>query len=175
LQGHRLFLFRKVGTYAEIVKALNEKAVVTARYISEMVIESFGVEYPVSAKEYPVSERDDNFIRLTLYYDTDRSVYLLPRTKANAKIFDKLMKKAIEDLDENITGIIYNYRYKMRESLRTLCREFSADINKMSSELTSLLTYIEHCHLAESQKLCETRSHYMEIIYQLDHIGLTCI
>lgn len=157
--------------YAAIVGSLNKKAVDTSRYISEIVMESFGVEYPISAKEYPISERDDNFIRLTLYYDTNGLTYLLPRAKANEKIFERLMRKAVDDLDKNKTGIVYNYRYKMQESLRTLCGEFSADIREMNSELTRLLTYIERSQLTENQKLDNTKNHYLEISHQLDCLG----
>jgi len=79
--------------YETIVGSLNKKTADSAQYISEMVKEYFDAEYPISAKESPVSERDDNFIRLTLYRDTSSLIHLLPRAKANAKIFDKLMGK----------------------------------------------------------------------------------
>lgn len=154
--------------YAAIVDSLNKKAADTARYISEMVMESFGVEYPVSIKEYPISERDDNYIRLTLYYDTSSFIFLLPRAKANAKIFDRLMKKAEEDLGKNKTGIVYNYRYKMQESLRALCATFANDIVKMSAELNELLAHVVQGHMVESDELSQTEAKFTMLIQKLD-------
>lgn len=159
------------GGYAAIVGSLNKKAVDTAHYISEMVMEYFNVEYPIDAKEYPVSERDDNYIRLTLVYDTSSLTYLLPRAKANAKIFDRLMKKAKDDLNKNKTGIVYNYRYKMRESLRPLCAEFAADISKMSDELNELLDRVEQGHTTQSEELHQTEVKFVLLMKQLDELS----
>lgn len=158
--------------YAAIVGSLNKKAADTAQYVSEMVMACFGVNYPVSAREYPVSERNDYFIRLShngsLYFDTGSFTHFLPRAKANAKIFERALRQAANDVELNKNNMLYNYRYKIQESLRTLCSEFSDDIAGMNSELTRLLTYIERSHFEENQKLDNTKNRYLEISYQLD-------
>lgn len=159
--------------YISIVGSFNKKALDTARYISEMVMEYFDVKYPVRAKKYPVSERDDNFIRLSLYYNSSSLTYLLPRANANAKIFDRLLKKAESDLDKNKNGILYNYRYKMHESLRTLCAEFALDISQMSDELNELLAHVEQGHRVKSEELHLTKERFTLLMRRLDGLSET--
>lgn len=156
--------------YSNIVNALNKKATDTARYISEMVKESFGIEYPLNAKEYSVSERDDNFIRLTLHLDTSIWAYLLPKAVANARIFDRLMEKAAGDLYKNKTGMLYNYRYKMQESLRLLSAEFLADISRMNEELNELLIYVKQSHSVQKDKWRQREGKYELIREHLDQL-----
>lgn len=38
------------------------------------------------------------------------------------------------DLAHNKKNMVYNYRYKMPESLRTLCSQLAADISQMSNK-----------------------------------------
>ena len=129
--------------YATILDSFNKKGIDTALYISDMVMEWFGVEYLVSTKIYSVSDRSDYYVRLTLYESINILVHLLPRAKANGKIFDRLMRKATRNLNENKTRIIYNYWYKMCENLRLLSTEFDSDISHMNEELNELLTHVE--------------------------------
>jgi tRNA U34 5-carboxymethylaminomethyl modifying GTPase MnmE/TrmE len=160
--------------YAGIVGVLNKKAADIAQYISGMMMESFGVEYPISAREYPVSDRDDYFIRLShdgsILLDTSNLTHFLPRARANAVIFKRALQRAADDLERNKNNMLYNYRYKVQESLRTLYGEFSSDIAEMNSELTQLLAHIERDHIASNKELDNTRSRYWEIARQLDPI-----
>lgn len=159
--------------YATILDSFNKKSMDTALYISEMVMEHFGVEYPVSTKIYSVSERSDYYIRITLYDSITSLVHLLPKSKANTKIFDRLMKKSTINLNENKTSIIYNYRYKMRESLRLLGAEFADDISHMSDELNELLTHMEEGHNVQGEELRDVEAKYMLLIRQLDGLSET--
>jgi GTPase Era involved in 16S rRNA processing len=157
--------------YTNIVGSLNKKSTETARYVSEMVMEYFGAEYMIKSKEYQVSEKDDNFTRLNLYYNAGSLIHLLGREKANAKIFDHLMRKSSDDLHKNKTRILYNYRYKMQESLRTLSAEFAADICQMSDELNELLDYVEQSHTLQSENLQQTEVKFEMLLQQLDRLN----
>ncbi len=161
--------------YSDIVGSLNKKAADTAMYLSDMVREYFGIEYPVSSKEFAVSARDDYFFRMSrggsIYLDADRLTHLLPKAKANEKIFERALKKAMDDLELNKNNILYNYRYKMQESLRPLCREFSEDITKMSAELIRLLKRLEKDHKTESEGFDRIKNRFAEIMRQMDCSG----
>jgi uncharacterized protein YPO0396 len=125
----------------------------------------------IKSKEYQVSEKDDNFTRLNLYYNAGSLIHLLGREKANAKIFDHLMRKSSDDLHKNKTRILYNYRYKMQESLRTLSAEFAADICQMSDELNELLDYVEQSHTLQSENLQQTEVKFEMLLQQLDRLN----
>ena len=161
--------------YETIVGSFNKKAVDAALYISQMMMEYFGVEYPVSTKTYTVSERNDNYIRLTLYKGVGSLVHLLPSDRANEKIFKKLMIKAKTNLDENQTRIISNYRYKMRESIRSLSTEFTKDISNMMVELDELLTHMEKGHNIQGEELLQVETKHIFLIEQLDALSETSI
>lgn len=157
--------------YATIVGSFNGKAMDTARYISGMVMEFFNVEYPIITKTYLVSERNDNYIRFTLYKENSSWVHLLPKAKANEKIFERLMRKSMTNIDENKTRIISNYRYKMRESLRGLTSEFAIDISNMMVELNELMTNIEQGRKVQGEELTQVEEKYMLLIHQLDELS----
>lgn len=157
--------------YSRIVDSFNEKAKETSIYISEMVMEYFDVEYPVSTKTYNVSERNDNYVRLTLYKGISSFVHLLPKANANKKIFQRLIKKVAINLDENKTRMISNYHYKMRESLRTLSSEFSKDIYHMIEELNELLDHMEQGHKVQGEELIQVEEKYMLIIKELEELS----
>jgi len=157
--------------YAGIVKALNEKAEDTARFVSGMVKDQFGLDYPISVREFSVSERSDFFIRVSqsgdFLLDTDSFTHLLPKAKANRKIYDRAVKQIFDDLDRNKNNMVYNYRYKMQESLRTLCGEFAADISQMSGELSELFAHVERGHKVQSEELRQTEEKFTLLMRQL--------
>lgn len=158
--------------YADIVKALNEKAEQTARFLSGMVKDQFGLDYPVSVKEFYVSERSDFRIRLgrsgSPFLNVDALTHLLPKAKANRRIFDRAMKQMFDDLARNKTNMVYNYRYKMQESLRILCGMFSADIFRMSTELDGLLGHVGQSLQSQSEEQRQMEGKYALLVRQLD-------
>ncbi len=157
--------------YASIAQSLVKKALDIAHYISEMVSEHFAVEYPVSPKEYHVSERSDNFIKTTLYKKTNSFIHIIPKTKANEMIFDKLAKRAADDLSKNKTRMVYDYSYKMQESLRLLHAEFIKDISGMNDELNQLFAGIEQGHISQKEELIITEKRLSRLMKDLDKLS----
>ncbi|NMD42817.1 MAG: hypothetical protein GYA86_05865 [Firmicutes bacterium] len=158
--------------YAAIVQALNEKASVTARFVSGLVKEQFELDYPIAVRNFTVSERSDFFIRFGrqggLLLRPDVFVHLLPRARANRKIYHRAMKQMVGDLDRNKNNMIYNYRYKMQESLRVLCGQFTADISSMNRELDRLLARMEEGHKEQSKELFKRKQRLMLLMQQLE-------
>lgn len=68
--------------YAAIVGSLNKKAEDAARYVSGLMLECFGVEYPVDVREFSVSEQNDYYIRISnnqnIRLNNSGLVHLLP-------------------------------------------------------------------------------------------------
>lgn len=77
------------------------------------------------------------------------------------------MRKAASNLEENKTRLVANYRYKMRESLRSLRSEFSADIFHMSGELDELLIHVEQSHNVKGAELSRVEAEYTLLLQQL--------
>ena len=158
--------------YAAIVQALNKKAEDTARFISCLVKEQFELDYPIVTRNYTVSERSDFFIRFGrqggLLLHPDVFVHLLPRARANKKIYHRTMKQMFGDIDRNKNNMVYNYRYKMQESLRTLCGQFVADISLMNGELDRLLAHVEEGHKDQSEELRQREQRMMLLMQQLE-------
>ncbi len=130
--------------YDSIVKALNMKMQEIKQYVAQMIQEFFGVSYQYEAKEYSVSERSDFFFRINVasgkyFLDVDELTHLLPRRFANPRIYEKIVARLEKDLQANINNMVYNYRYKMQESIRTLCTDFIADVSAIQSELSQVL------------------------------------
>ena len=161
--------------YASIVASLNRKAGETASFVSETVRDFFGVEYPVEFREFTVSERSDFYIRFkhdgSLFLDQSRLVHLLPRGKANAKVFASALTRLKEDLQRNKTNMLYNYGYKMQESLRLLYHQFAADISALSAELNALLEHAEKSRQSEDKSLQQTSEELTGLMKNLQNLA----
>ena len=143
--------------YEEIVSALKERTYSAACFIAETLKEEFGHAYPVKEPELHMSSKSDFFLRVgrnsKVFLDMGFAVHLLPRKAANEKIYRKACQQAMEDVDRNKNIMLYNYRYKMQESLRSLCRILSGEISAMSHELETLSLHMEkNLHTAGSEK-----------------------
>ena len=78
-----------------------------------------GLHAAVEAKEGLRSDIRINH-NLKFFFSAESVTRLLPREKANRRIFDRALNQMIGDIARNKNNMLYNYRYKMQESLRVL-------------------------------------------------------
>ena len=64
--------------------------------------------------------------------------------------------------------MLSNYRYKMQESLRVLCREYDESITEVNRELTMLFEHIERNHQSESNAYEQKKHKLFELLRELD-------
>ena len=163
--------------YSDIVRVLGKKADETAQFVSDMVKEQFGLDCPVPAREFSVSERSDFFIRFSrrsgFLQITDAFVRILPKVKANRIIYERALSKMAGDLERSKNNMVYNYGYKMQESLRTMCGELAAEISRMNSELDDLLCHIEQSRNIRSEEFKQTEEKLIKLRLQLDELKET--
>lgn len=132
--------------YKNIVCTLNEKINQAKIFIAQVLKEFFDVDYQYETKEYLVSQRSDYYLRINKInieslLDINGLYHIMPSRIANPKIFNKFLNQMDNDLQINKTNMIYNYRYKMQESLRVLYDDFKTDISSMQAELMRLLDH----------------------------------
>ena len=156
--------------YDLIIDSLNSKALEISDYISGMIREIFNVEYVVENKNYEISDRSDYFIKIDQFYSTNKLVHLLPRFISNKKIFSDHFDDGVNTLKNNKVRILYNYRYKMQESLRILHNEFNKDIQKMRVDLDNLLDAVENSQKTNIKKLDNDKEELIALIDDLDKI-----
>lgn len=163
--------------YAVIVGELNEKAESATLFVSNMIKDQFGLDYPVSLKEFSVSERNDFYIRVSqnskFLIDTDAFIHILPRTTANKKIYVRALKKMFDDLERNKNNIAYNCGYKMQESLRTMCSDFADDIIRIRDDLNELLAHVLREHKGKSEKVQKEEDKLIQLVRQLHELNST--
>lgn len=161
--------------YALIVNVMNKKGQEIARFISNLVRDQFDLEYPLPVREFSLSERDDFYIRLShnrgFFIDTNVFTHLLPRARANRIIYERGMKRLFDDIASNKNNMVYNYNYKIRESLRAMNGELAADIAQMRGELDDLLAQVEHGHKVKRGELRQTKEDFRLLIGQLDALN----
>ena len=160
--------------YAAIAQSLNERVEEMAQFISDMVKDQFGADYPIFVKEFSVSERNDFFIRISpnknFLPGADAFTHLLSKSKANKHIYARAVKQTLGNLHRNKNNMVYNYGYKMQESLRTLCGELVADILQMSTELDGLLRHVEQNQDIRSEELRHTEEKLRTLAQQLEQL-----
>ncbi len=142
--------------YGEIVADLNARMREIKEHVGKMVEEFFAVSYRFETREYSVSERSDFFFRInhtfgTYFVGMDELWYLLPRRISNPKIYRRVVSQMEHDLLPNKNNMVYDYRYKMQESLRTLCAGFRSDVVATQSDISQLLQHAEECVRAEGE------------------------
>lgn len=143
--------------YGNIVSLLEEKAVEAAVFLAKLLKDEFDLDYPVNESSFEVSDRSDFLMHLgrsgSLLLDIDELARLLPRKMANRRFYKNSLEQAEMDIEKNKNNMLYNYRYKMKESLRGLCRELSERIEEMSGELDTLIRHIRgNFDIAEQKK-----------------------
>lgn len=52
------------------------------------------------------------------------------------------LNKIQEDIDRNLNNMIYNYRYKIRESVRLFKSEFLSEIDILKSDIGELIVQV---------------------------------
>ena len=146
--------------YALISKELQDKAMETATFISNILKDEFQIEYPVTESTFHLSKKSD-FIMHTgfenkIMPDINTFSHLLPKKIANHRYFKRVMEQTEIDIERNCNNMLYNYRYKMQESLRTLCLNLTEETSKMEAELDMIKGHVrDTLDMAEQTKEAE--------------------
>lgn len=146
--------------YEEIVSEIRDKAVDTALFISSILKDEFNIDYAFNIREFHVSEKSDFIMRTgfenKVMPDINSFNHLLPKKTANLRFYERSIEQGISDIGKNKNNMLYNYKYKMQESLRVLCMEMVKEICKMESELQHLKEYMhETLNMEEKTKARE--------------------
>ena len=134
--------------YGEIMGLLSEKAYEAACFTAELLKQEFELDYPVSRTRFEVSKRSDFLMHIgangTLLMNMDSIARLLPKRIANERYYKQSVAQSINDVERNKNNMLYNYRYKMKESLRTPCSDLTERVNGIAKELDGIITHIEN-------------------------------
>ena len=159
--------------YTEISDVLSEKAYSAGCSIAEVFRQEFGLDYPVQKSRFQVSSQSDFILHLgirgTLLIDPDVLARFMPRKKANARFLERSLAQAADDIDSNINNMLYNYRYKMQESLRGMCRELGEQVDALLTDMNALTEHIRaNLEAAGKQQAAETQrlQHILDLLQQ---------
>ena len=157
--------------YTEISEALCKKAYEAGLFIADLLKEEFEIEYPVTEKTFSVSEKSDFLLHIgkeeTFNLSVNDIVCFLPKKIANDRFYKQSTQQLKDDIQRNKNNMVYNYRYKMQESLLVLCINLTDYISEISSDLKKLLEYIrKNLYKAESQRQSE-EMHFKNIVNRL--------
>lgn len=130
--------------YAALVASMNARVNEVKMFVAQSVKQYFGTEYALSVGDYKVSERSDFYVRVNqsgsgVLININASVHLLPKGVANRKIYVRTIQRLDRELEQNRTNMIYNYRLKMRESLRPLFSDFKSDVVRLQDDIGRVL------------------------------------
>lgn len=133
--------------YSRIVVGLAEDITIIGDYLADLVKDSFGIDYRYHTLNDVVSERSDFYLRVNqtkggFLIDTNELIHLLPRKAASQRIYNQAVEQLDNDLQINTTNMLYNYRYKIQESVRSLMAGVRTDVNGMQDEVYQLLTHV---------------------------------
>ena len=144
--------------YRDLTALLNRKALESEQYAAALLEEELGLPYPVSSEEYTVSSENDFFLQIGIQNLPYSEIvhHLLPRRAADRRFLQENLRRACEEIDCNENNMLYNYRYKMQESLRTLCTALSGRLGHLLREIDTLTDYLQtHLHAAHAQYTSE--------------------
>lgn len=146
--------------YEIISSRYSEKLRVTQSFLQEKAKELFLIEYPFSTGEFLLSDRSDYYVRVndsfgSYIFSKNDLIALLPRKKRNLKLFEKYQLKLDEDISKNITSMISDYRYKLRETKRKFISEYSRQVEGLTHNFNEFVekTVAEKNSIQEQQKM----------------------
>jgi len=162
--------------YENMISLLNGRIDELKAYLKEVIFTLFGIEYYYEKTTHTLSQSEDFYVSVNrvsgnFFIDIRDYVYLLPRGYGNKIIYERYLKKLEEDVNRNLTNIIYNYKYKIRESLRTFNSYIMAETETLIHSINNLIARVirekENVHLDLEEKLKALN----EIINQLNQIS----
>lgn len=146
--------------YEHLAEILNQKIDDLKAFLVKVVAELFGISYQVDTMAHTLSSRDDFYVKVNqkpaaFLVDMNDLVYLLPRGYANKKIYARYQNKMQTDVEYNINNMIYNYQYKIRESVREFKAMLEWESDALKQELSELINQVVADKEASSQTLGE--------------------
>lgn len=161
--------------YEHLAAILNQQIDELKAFLGRVVTELFGISYQVDSTVHTLSSRDDFYVKVNqkpaaFLVDMNDLVYLMPRAYANKKIYARYQQKMQTDVEHNVNNMIYNYQYKIRESIR----DFKAVLEQESANLKRDLTDLVNRVIADK---ADTSKQLGDKIRELDDSceRLTCL
>jgi small GTP-binding protein len=130
--------------YENITKSYEEKLLEIHSFLKKIIKELFAIDYPFIHDNYALSERSDFYVNVNQsasYYllNINDLIFLLPNSKANQIIYNRYEEKLREDVLRNITNMVSDYAYKLRESQRTFNSQFSSKVKVLSNNFIKFM------------------------------------
>lgn len=133
--------------YEKMVAITNESILDLKIYLKKIIWDLFSIEYYYETIDETLSERDDYYVKIidrpdSVFIDRRKLLYILPRKYANRKFYEEYYEKVGSDSRANANNMVYNYRYKLRESLRSLDASLAKESRRLQEELEDLMEKI---------------------------------
>lgn len=143
-QLYQLSLSSLDSGYQEMTELLNKEIDEITAYLSELTSELFGIEYSYDKLDYSLSQRTDYYVRVNrvtgaLFGSIRALIYLTPRNYANRVIYTRILNELQDDVAFNLNDIMYNCRYKLRESMRSFKSAYESESETLRTEIQNLL------------------------------------
>ncbi|SFI18439.1 Dynamin family protein [Tindallia magadiensis] len=147
--------------YDAMTTQLHEELTVISEFASEIVKELFAVEITHHFISQQVSEKSDYYVsvkvpKASFIIDMNKLVYLLPRSKGNQLILEKARNLLQDDLERNQNNMVYNCRYKLKESLRSFRGQLQKETENMKDDLLQMMERIERDRNRTSDEVDQT-------------------
>ena len=133
--------------YEHLAELLNQKIDDLKAFLGKVVAEIFGINYQVDTTVHTLSSRDDFYVKVNqkqaaFLVDMNDLIYLMPRGYTNKKIYTRYQNKILTDVEHNINNMIYNYQYKIRESVRDFKAVLERESQTLKQELSELVNRV---------------------------------
>lgn len=161
--------------YENMISLLNKQIDELKAYLKDIIFALFGIEYYYDKTTHTLSRSEDFYVSVNrvsgnFFIDIRDYVYLMPRGYWNKIVYERYLKKMEEDINRNLTNMIYNYKYKIRESLRTFNSYIIEESEMLKQSINDLMAGViaerENAHFELEEKLKALN----EICIQLNQI-----
>ena len=130
--------------YEEITDTVNAELKEIQKFIQSYILELFNIQYDINIPEILMSSRSDfiyhiNRKQRSYLINMDDFIFLLPRKKGNKIILKEFLNTLSVEFEKNQTNMIYNYNYKMKESLRSAKFKYCQYIANIQNEINHIL------------------------------------
>ena len=157
--------------YMNMIKKLNIEILSIAESFSDLLENEFGVSYPVVPWNYKISERSDFLMHIgkeqTFMMNAETLNRFLPRKLAKKRLYRRTLDQIDQDIERNRNNMLYNYRYKMKESIRDLSGDAVKEIQNLEQEMELLLEHLKENMEKTEQIENSEKERYDQILKEL--------
>lgn len=161
--------------YKNMIDIFNNNIDIIKAFISEKLYEIFNVKYNYEKTEYTLSGKEDFYVDtnnepIAFFINMNNFIYFMPKRYANKSIYNNYLDKMKDIVERNKNNMLYNYKYKINESLRAFNFTFNDELEILKNEVKNILNKVISIKENKREEIIEELKLLSNVYEELNNI-----